>query len=59
MYAVDHLVEFYGTFGFVPIPEKELPVTVRERYSWALGEMKGAEVTPMKRVPARIGQDVL
>jgi nucleotide-binding universal stress UspA family protein/GNAT superfamily N-acetyltransferase len=49
MYAVQHLVDFYTSFGFVPIPEKDLPMTVRERYSWAKGEMKGAEVCPMKR----------
>jgi len=49
MYAVPHLVDFYKSFGFVPIPEKDLPLTVRERYSWALGEMKGAEICPMKR----------
>ena len=56
MYAVRHLVEFYTTFGFVPIPEKELPLTVRERYSWALGEMVGAGVCPMKRMPVdRVG----
>jgi nucleotide-binding universal stress UspA family protein/N-acetylglutamate synthase-like GNAT family acetyltransferase len=51
MYAVQHLVGFYASFGFVPIPEDELPPTVRERYSWAMGDMKGAEVCPMKREP--------
>ena len=55
MYAVRHLVDFYVTFGFVPVPEGELPVTVRERYSWAMGEMEGAEVCPMKRVPTGMG----
>jgi nucleotide-binding universal stress UspA family protein len=52
MYAVLHLVDFYASFGFVPVPEEDLPPTVRERYSWALGDMKGAEVCPMKRLPA-------
>jgi len=52
MYAVPHLVDFYKSFGFVPIPEKDLPLTVRKRYSWALGEMKGAGICPMKREPA-------
>jgi GNAT superfamily N-acetyltransferase len=51
MYAVLHLVDFYASLGFVPIPETELPRTIRERYSWAIGDMKGAEVCPMKRVP--------
>ncbi|PKL68494.1 MAG: GCN5 family acetyltransferase [Methanomicrobiales archaeon HGW-Methanomicrobiales-1] len=49
MYAVQHLVDFYTSFGFEPIPERDLPLTVRERYAWALGEMKGAEICPMKR----------
>ncbi len=52
MYAVQDLVEFYKSFGFVPIPEAELPLTVRERYSWALGEIEGTGVIPMKREPA-------
>ncbi len=52
MYAVQGLVDFYTSFGFVPIPEKDLPLSIRERYSWAQGEMKGAEICPMKREPA-------
>ncbi|MDD1695157.1 MAG: GNAT family N-acetyltransferase [Methanoregula sp.] len=59
MYAVLHLVDFYKSFGFVPIPETELPMTVRERYSWAMGEMEGAEVCPMKREPAGASGQVL
>ena len=51
MYAVLPLVDFYASLGFVIIPEKELPLTVRERYLWAMGNMKGANVCPMKRVP--------
>lgn len=52
MYAVLELVEFYASFGFEPVPEKELPLTIRQRYLWALGNMKGAAVCPMMRVPA-------
>ncbi len=52
MYAVQELVEFYASLGFVPVPEKELPPMIRERYLWAMGNMKGAAVCPMKRVPA-------
>jgi GNAT superfamily N-acetyltransferase len=51
MYAVLHLVDFYASSGFEPVPEEDLPLTVRQRYSWAMGNMKGAEVCPMKRVP--------
>ena len=49
MYAVRHLVGFYSQFGFVPIPEKSLPPAVRERYTWAAGNLEGAEVEPMFR----------
>jgi nucleotide-binding universal stress UspA family protein len=52
MYAVLNLVDFYKSFGFVPIPEEDLPLTTRQRYLWAKGEMEGAEVCPMKREPA-------
>ena len=51
MYAVSSLVNFYSSFGFVPIREQELPATIRERYSWAMGDMNAAGVCPMKRVP--------
>jgi predicted GNAT family acetyltransferase len=50
MHSVWDLTGFYGTFGFVPIDEKELPPTIRERFAWAGGEMEGANVRPMKRV---------
>lgn len=53
MYAVQHLKKFYSGFGFVPIPEGELPVSVRERYLWAAGNLEGAEVIPMRRLPKR------
>ena len=53
MYAVVHLKKFYGEFGFVPIPEGDLPASVRERYLWAAGNMEGAEVAPMRRSPQR------
>ncbi len=51
MYAVSSLVNFYFSFGFVPVREQELPATIRERYSWAMGDMNAADVCPMKRVP--------
>lgn len=53
MYAVTHLEKFYAEYGFVPIPEKELPASVRKRYLWATGNLEGAGVLPMKRAPAR------
>ncbi len=53
MYAVQHLKTFYSGFGFIPIPEGDLPASVRERYLWAAGNLEGAEVIPMRRVPGR------
>ncbi len=54
MHSVWDLTKFYGNFGFVPIDEKELPPTIRERFAWAGGEMEGANVRPMKRDPTPI-----
>jgi PAS domain S-box-containing protein len=51
MHSVRNLEKFYGSYGFVPIGEDELPPTIRERYAWAQGEMEGANVLPMKRTP--------
>jgi PAS domain S-box-containing protein len=52
MHSVLNLTGFYGHYGFVSIEEDELPPTIRERYAWAQGEMEGANVAPMMRVPA-------
>ncbi|NLD57316.1 MAG: GNAT family N-acetyltransferase [Methanomicrobiales archaeon] len=49
MYAVSHLTGFYARFGFLPVPEKDLPDPIRERYTWAAGNLEGAEVQPMVR----------
>ncbi|WP_321505718.1 ATP-binding protein [uncultured Methanoregula sp.] len=51
MHSVWDLAGFYGNYGFVPIDEKELPPTIRERFAWAQGEMQGANVRPMRRNP--------
>ena len=45
------LVHFYRSFGFVPIPERELPPTIKERLAFCLGEMNGCNACPMKRMP--------
>lgn len=49
MHSTLDLVGFYGTFGFVKIPESGLPTTIRERYAFAMGEMAGSNVQPMMR----------
>ena len=50
MHSVKNLTGFYRRYGFVPIPERDLPPSIRERYAWAAGEMEGANVAPMKRL---------
>ncbi|MDD1667775.1 MAG: GNAT family N-acetyltransferase [Methanomicrobiales archaeon] len=49
MHSTLELVPFYHTFGFESIPEQELPKTIRDRYSFAMGDMKTAQVQPMVR----------
>ena len=49
MHSVRNLVDFYGEYGFISIPESDLPPTIRARYAFALGEMEGANVQPMRR----------
>lgn len=45
------LVPFYRSFGFVPIPEHELPPAIKERLVFCLGEMLGCNACPMRRMP--------
>jgi nucleotide-binding universal stress UspA family protein/GNAT superfamily N-acetyltransferase len=49
MHSTLELVPFYHTFGFESIPEQELPKTIRDRYSFAMGELQTAQVQPMVR----------
>jgi nucleotide-binding universal stress UspA family protein/GNAT superfamily N-acetyltransferase len=49
MHSTCTLVNFYRSFGFEPIPESALPRSIKERFNFAEGEMKGANVSPMKR----------
>ena len=50
MHSTMELVTFYGQYGFVPIPEKDLPAMIKARFDFAMGEMQGSNVQPMKRV---------
>ena len=43
------LIQFYKTFGFVPIHEDLLPRTIKERFLFCFGEMAGCNVCPMTR----------
>ena len=51
MHSVLNLTDFYRRYGFEAIDEHELPPTIKERFSWANGEMEGANVRPMRRNP--------
>ena len=51
MHSKTELVDFYGSLGFFPIREAELPKTIRDRFDFCLGELKGIDVCPMKRDP--------
>ena len=51
MHATLELVSFYSSFGFAPIGEHELPRSIMERFSFADGDLKGANVLPMRRLP--------
>jgi len=51
MHSRIELLDFYGSLGFHPIREAELPKTIRERFDFCLGELKGIDVCPMKRDP--------
>jgi len=51
MHSTLALTGFYGTFGFVPIPERELPENIRARFGFAEGNLEGADASPMKRPP--------
>jgi N-acetylglutamate synthase-like GNAT family acetyltransferase len=41
---------FYKKWGFVPIPEDELPRTIREQVLFCFGEIAGCNVCPVIRV---------
>jgi len=43
------LIPFYTTAGFTPVPEDQLPLSIKERFSFCLGTMKGCNISPMVR----------
>ncbi len=53
MHSRTELVGFYASFGFFTILERELPKTIRERFSFNSGSLETLEVTPMKREPGK------
>jgi GNAT superfamily N-acetyltransferase len=51
MHSVLNLTGFYAEFGFEMIDEKELPPTILARYQFAMGNLEGSNVQPMRRRP--------
>jgi GNAT superfamily N-acetyltransferase len=51
MHSKIELVDFYGSLGFYPMAESELPKTIRDRFGFVMGNLKGIDVCPMKRDP--------
>ena len=49
MHSTLQLISFYKTFGFVPIPEDQLPKMIKDRFIFCFGEMAGCNVCPMRR----------
>ncbi len=56
MHATLDLIRFYATLGFTEIGEYELPPSIRERFSFANGDLEGANVQPMKRPGVGVSQ---
>ena len=54
MHSKTELVDFYGSLGFYPMAESELPKTIRDRFGFVMGNLKGIDVCPMKRDPAAL-----
>jgi len=51
MHSKTELVEFYGSMGFRLIPEAELPLTIRNRFDFVMGDLASIKVCPMRREP--------
>ncbi len=56
MHSVIELVDFYKKYGFEEIDEKELPSTIKDRFTFALGELEGINVAPMRRYPPELSR---
>ncbi len=54
MHSKVELVDFYGSLGFYPMAECDLPKTIRDRFGFCMGNLKGIDVCPMKRDPTAL-----
>ncbi|KUG19015.1 hypothetical protein ASZ90_011259 [hydrocarbon metagenome] len=43
------LIRFYESLGFVPIAERTMPQTIRDRFIFCFGEMEACNAMPMVR----------
>jgi GNAT superfamily N-acetyltransferase len=57
MHSKKELVDFYGSLGFRLIPEADLPKSIRDRFSFVMGDLDSIKVTPMKRAPGFVNDD--
>jgi GNAT superfamily N-acetyltransferase len=57
MHSKTELVDFYGSLGFYPMAECELPKTIRDRFGFVMGNLKGIDVCPMKRDPTALHKE--
>lgn len=53
MHSRTELVDFYASFGFFTIPERDLPKTIRERFNFNSEALAILNVTPMMRRPGQ------
>jgi N-acetylglutamate synthase-like GNAT family acetyltransferase len=51
MHSKTELVSFYGSLGFRSIREADLPKSIRDRFSFCMGDLDSIKVCPMKREP--------
>lgn len=54
MHSKIELMDFYGSLGFYPMAESDLPKTIRDRFGFCMGNLKGIDVCPMKRDPTAL-----
>jgi len=59
LYSKFALVDFYGSLGFYPITEKELPKTIRSRFEFSREFIEGTEICHMKRDPAPLFTELI
>jgi len=57
MHSKIELMDFYGSLGFYPMAECDLPKTIRDRFGFCMGNLKGIDVCPMKRDPAALASE--